>query len=53
MNHFAVQCMFQNDIRRAWRNMPQLVSQLLYHTVHDVSHIFDKVAAFLIFLVLL
>jgi len=50
MNHFALQCMFQNDIRRAWRNMPQLVSQLLFHTIHDACRIFDKVVAFLVLL---
>ena len=53
MNNFAVQCMFQNDIRRAWRNMSQLVSQLLFHTIHDACRIFDKLVAFLVFLVLL
>jgi len=33
--------------------MPQLVSQLLFHTIHNACRIFDKVVAFLVFLVLL
>ena len=35
-------------VRRAWRNMPQLVSQLVFYTIHDACRIFDKVVAFLI-----
>jgi len=33
--------------------MPQLVSQLLFHTIHDACRIFDKVVAFVVFLVVL